>query len=291
MDMFPGVERLVVAELGRTMIDSGPRGRSAFLSLVKRTTEYTLVEGRADLVFHFCVPALTSHYRRVGMRPFGGRSVAHDTGLSVPMVLFPWDLRYLRRVRSPLTAMCPELTRIAREKAFDLSPFRHLLDGDRATVEIDPARVAEQVGEELRHHGAAPGVFDGLSDRSLSRLMQSGLVLRLAANDPVVHEGMVEREVYVVLEGLMAVELDGRQVALIGPGEVFGEVAFFSTSGRRTAQVRAISAGKVLVLRRRFLRELTKKDPEAGFQLLSNLSSIVADRFTERAATEGEGNQ
>ena len=55
------------------------------------------------------------------------------------------------------------------------------------------------------------------------------------------------------------------RVGLIGgPGDLFGEIAFFSESGERTATVRALSDCKLLVLRQKFLDELTTGlDPQA----------------------------
>ena len=50
-------------------------------------------------------------------------------------------------------------------------------------------------------------------------------------------------------------------------------------TGRRSASVKAIEPGKVLVLRRHFLRELMRKDPTAAAQVLYNLAKILADRL------------
>jgi CRP-like cAMP-binding protein len=92
--------------------------------------------------------------------------------------------------------------------------------------------------------------------------------------------GHGEREMYVILEGVFEV-FDGNdcRVALLTKGDPFGEVAFFRGSGRRSASVRAVEAGRVLVLRRRFLRELMSKKPDAAAKILYNLARVLADRL------------
>ncbi len=48
-------------------------------------------------------------------------------------------------------------------------------------------------------------------------------------------------ELYMLLNGVLAVEVDGEPVAEIGPGAVFGERAALDGGGRRTATLRAVT--------------------------------------------------
>ena len=43
--------------------------------------------------------------------------------------------------------------------------------------------------------------------------------------------------------------------------------------------MRAVSKGEVLVLRRSFLKELTREHPDAGFQILTNMGRVMAQRI------------
>ncbi len=48
---------------------------------------------------------------------------------------------------------------------------------------------------------------------------------------------------YVILDGAFEVEAGGgRRLALLEKGDLFGEVAFFTEAGERTASVRAVTA-------------------------------------------------
>ncbi|MET0148799.1 MAG: cyclic nucleotide-binding domain-containing protein, partial [Acidimicrobiales bacterium] len=53
-------------------------------------------------------------------------------------------------------------------------------------------------------------------------------------------------EVYLLLDGVLRVEVDGELVAEVGPGAILGERAVLE-GGTRTASLRAVTAGRVAV--------------------------------------------
>jgi len=87
-------------------------------------------------------------------------------------------------------------------------------------------------------------------ERELSaRIMQVGERPRmeiLAAGRTLVEQGDVGDALYVLLDGVLAVEVDGEKLAEVGPGAVLGERAVLE-GGARTATLRAVTAVKVAV--------------------------------------------
>jgi hypothetical protein len=74
-------------------------------------------------------------------------------------------------------------------------------------------------------------------------IMQSGArpeVRSLDAGELLTEQGLGAGPVYVVLDGVLAVEVDGVEVGEIGPGAVVGERAHLE-GGRRTATLRAVT--------------------------------------------------
>ena len=70
----------------------------------------------------------------------------------------------------------------------------------------------------------------------------------------LVEQGAQGHELYLLLDGVLAVEVDGEQVAEMGPGTMLGERAALE-GGVRTATLRAISPCRVAVIPHRFLEE------------------------------------
>ncbi|HAC45248.1 MAG TPA: hypothetical protein DCF65_04180 [Chloroflexi bacterium] len=91
-------------------------------------------------------------------------------------------------------------------------------------------------------------------ERELSQLVISnGKPKRrsLAKGKTLIEQGQPGDDLYLVLDGMFAVEVDGKQVAEIGPGAIVGERAILE-SGNRTATLRALTPCRVASVPRRY---------------------------------------
>lgn len=128
-------------------------------------------------------------------------------------------------------------------------------------------------------------VFRGLKPRQVKRAVLLGDVTGYRDGDYVVRQGDPGREMYVVLEGGVEVWRTGRdgardRVKVLGPGEVFGEIALVSRSPR-TADVRAHGDTRVLVLRWDSLERIARQAPVIAARLFGNLADILAHRLVQ----------
>jgi Cyclic nucleotide-binding domain len=83
-------------------------------------------------------------------------------------------------------------------------------------------------------------------ERELSRIIvdASPHWLRLRRGVTLVEQDEPGHELYLLFDGLLAVEVDGRTVGEIGPGAVVGEIALLE-GGRRSATLRAVTPCRV----------------------------------------------
>jgi hypothetical protein len=83
-------------------------------------------------------------------------------------------------------------------------------------------------------------------ERELSRVMLDSAPhwTRLRKGATLVAQGDPGHELYLLFDGLLAVEIDGVTVTELGPGAVVGEVALLD-GGRRTATLRAVTPCRV----------------------------------------------
>lgn len=104
-------------------------------------------------------------------------------------------------------------------------------------------------------------------ERQLSReLMQRGAVptrRRVEGGDALVEQGEPGDELYLLLDGVLAVEVDGEEVAEIGPGAILGERAVLE-GGRRTATMRARTRCRVGVFPAEHLDRAVLEQLSAG---------------------------
>jgi hypothetical protein len=88
-------------------------------------------------------------------------------------------------------------------------------------------------------------------ERAISRELMAGKMIperrTLELDETLVEQGAPGEELYLVLDGVLAVEIDGEEVAEIGPGAIVGEKALLE-GGRRTATLSARTRCRVAVI-------------------------------------------
>lgn len=114
----------------------------------------------------------------------------------------------------------------AREHSHDNTPWN---DADRVAI-------VAQVESKL--------------ERQLSRRAMSGTKPRFRSVDPgddLVRQGDAGQELFLILDGMLEVDVDGKVVAEIGPGALVGERAVLD-GGVRTSTLTALTPTRVAVL-------------------------------------------
>jgi hypothetical protein len=278
MELFDGLEELGTAEVGRLMIKPDQRGQLGLVSMACALYQLNATDYEVDAAFLNCATGLVRHYRLLGFRTYSGRLVPTPDGIEVPLVLFPSDRDYLEQTGSFLAPFVDSFYGNGRTPRFDLARYAAVLDADSAPVQVDPAAVWGRVSRLRATVNPRPRMLDSLSEETVRKFSEKGFLMRIPAGELVTEKGLVQQEIFVILDGTFEVYDDDRRLRLIGRGDVIGEIAFFGTSGRRTASVRAATDGEVLVLRRHFLDELRKHDPACAAEILFELARALADR-------------
>jgi 2-oxoglutarate dehydrogenase E1 component len=89
-------------------------------------------------------------------------------------------------------------------------------------------------------------VFRDLSDRELLEVARIAEELTVEDGARVMRTGEIGREVFVVTEGFVLIQRDGRMLAELGPGEVIGEMSVLDEQPRSAD---AVARGRAKVLR------------------------------------------
>ncbi|HEX5503002.1 MAG TPA: ATP-binding cassette domain-containing protein, partial [Thermomicrobiales bacterium] len=135
-------------------------------------------------------------------------------------------------------------------------------DGDG----VDPALWGEH-GRRVQFLGRV-GLFQGCDRAALGPVATALKPVAVEAGGVVVREGEPGDRFYLVESGKLAilVERGGepRQVAQLGPGEFFGEMALLGAGGHRTATVRADTAARLWALAAEDFRGLLAHDPSVA---------------------------
>lgn len=110
-------------------------------------------------------------------------------------------------------------------------------------------------------------------ERELSRqIMRAGTrpkIRRLREGEHLTHQGEQAEELFLLLDGVLRVEVDDAPLAEIGPGAVLGERAILE-SGRRTASLRAVTKCTVAVADRDSVDLLSLREVAEGHRREDN---------------------
>jgi CRP-like cAMP-binding protein len=71
-------------------------------------------------------------------------------------------------------------------------------------------------------------------------------IRNLRAGEALVQQGETGDELFLLLDGVLSVEVDAKALAEVGPGAILGERALLE-GGKRTATLRALTAARVAV--------------------------------------------
>jgi hypothetical protein len=278
MERFEGLRDMPTAEIGRLMIESGHRGQLGLVSMSCAVYQLYAGELVADVAFINCAAGLVRHYRLLGFRTYAGQLVPTADGIEVPLVLIPSDRAYLEQAGSFVAPFADLFYGPGKRAPADVGRWARLLDADFAPVRFDSAAVWDRVERLRQVAGDRPSMLESLGEDTVRKLSDKGFLMDVAAGQLLTEKGLTQREIFVILDGAFEVHDGDRRIALLGPGEVIGEIGFFGTSGRRMASVTAASDGQVLALRRRFVDELMKSDPACAAEVLFGLARVLADR-------------
>lgn len=145
-------------------------------------------------------------------------------------------------------------------------------------TDISPGRGALLAGTQM---------FQGVPPAQLDELARKARGLKLGAREILFSKGDPGDRLYLVAKGRVrvgVVSAEGREVtyALIGPGQMFGEIAVLD-GGERTADATAVEPSELLAFERRDVLAVIRANPDYALRLIEILCSRMrhADELLE----------
>jgi predicted GNAT family N-acyltransferase len=270
-------EQIVIGE--RFMIDPAYRGSELLFKVFTAYMNF-VNERRIQLVFGDCEPHLLNTYQALGFRTYTERNVnSPETGYLIPLVIVAEDMAYMRQIGSPLVKVLRDFGARARVP----EDIDDLLAGGVAVQSqkmLDPEEYMAGVKAAAREANALEsGLFRGMSEDEIATCLDKSVTIACQPGDRVIKRGNVAKNMGMVLSGRFEVRDGDTVVARIGPGEVFGEIAFFLKLPR-TMDVVAVAEGtRIVSFNDRTIRSLIESNSEAAATLLYNISVMLCERL------------
>jgi predicted GNAT family N-acyltransferase len=274
---FVGDESTMIAS--RFMTRSSHRDSDLPARMLDAMFEFAL-DNEVRLLFADCRPHLINNYLRLGFRTYAKTYNDPNVGMLSPLIFVIDDVAHLERIKSRLAP----LFRAKRPGHSDEAVAKILALLPQATpVQLlsNPAGSPDWSGLQSTLVEDEVSIFHGMEPQEVARLIEMSPVIDCASGDRIVGQDLAERSVFVVLDGAVEVMRDGKSVALMARGAVFGEIAFLLGIDR-TADVVAVGETRVIALRERALNDLIASESKLAARFLLNLARIACLKLVER---------
>ena len=135
---------------------------------------------------------------------------------------------------------------------------------------------SRKVAELVTAHLSTVRMFSTFGRKELRAIAKTAKIVPVYQGTQIVTEGEEGNTMYVVLTGSARVSRAGRKLAVVGPGDTFGELCLLS-KGPRTASVVAVSDMEVAIITRRQFNRVLEAAPSFARKLLESLAAIVRE--------------
>lgn len=125
-------------------------------------------------------------------------------------------------------------------------------------------------------------LFKNLRNRELEQVAQLVDEVDLPAGHVLMREGEQSSQAFVIAAGEVRIERGGRQIAMLGPGSVVGEMALLA-EGPRTATATLTKPGSLFVLAHREFHSLLADIPAVQDCVLDEVARRLRELEPDRA--------
>jgi CRP-like cAMP-binding protein len=117
-------------------------------------------------------------------------------------------------------------------------------------------------------------LFRGCTPEELDQVASATTEVDVSSGEVLCQAGEAGHEFFVVVKGNARVAMSDREIATLGPGSFFGEMALID-GGPRIATITAVTPMRLLVLHRREFRRLLTSRPA----LVAEVVAVIGERM------------
>lgn len=128
---------------------------------------------------------------------------------------------------------------------------------------------------QLEHLQNLP-LFAECSKRELNAVLRAGDEITLADGAVLIEQGKLGQEAFVIVEGEVVVHRNDQEVAVLGAGQIVGELALLDHRPR-TAGAVCRGACTLFVVDQRHFRGVLEDHPSIALKLLAQLAERVRE--------------
>lgn len=181
---------------------------------------------------------------------------------------------------------------MATQRLIELANARGGKDNITAIVVTVPEEGTETANEVALSYETLANMpfFRYLEPRELLRVQALARPRTFADGETVIREGEPGESIFVVLKGRARVRKGDTEIATLGAGEHFGEMALVDSTPR-SATVISDGPCRMLEISRGDFFKILREEKDIGIKLLWNFVNVLTRRLRETSAALGEARE
>lgn len=133
-------------------------------------------------------------------------------------------------------------------------------------------------------------LFQDLTPRELKLVIGTIHIRNYRENEIIFHQGQTGFGMYIIESGTVGISLknevrtdNGEEttLAILQPGDFFGELALVEEGGKRSASAKAASDTKLIGFFKPNLFDIIQRSPSTGVKIVLRLSEVLGKRLIE----------
>ena len=133
---------------------------------------------------------------------------------------------------------------------------------------------------------AAQPLFSGLSQKELRSIAALGTTVDIKAGYRMTGEGAYGRYAFLIVSGTARCVVGDKEVMVLGPGDLFGEMSLLDNSPRSATVVADSDLSVIVFARSEFIR-LVEASPKIALKLLAAMAARLRSLVQGFVASNG----
>lgn len=275
LHLFPDINRRRIVETSMLVVKNTLFSKFMMIALIDKYYDFFAEKMKVDFNFSSCIPSFIPWYKAFGFHTYSGDFIQTEFGIEIPLVLISSNVEYFKKIKSPLLSRAKKYFKTP-DNILQKEVYHKLFDENKFIIQSP-----EKILEILFNHVSLNEKYflNSLSREVLELLVQHGSIFNVPKDRIITHENVRERELFVVIKGVLEVSVREKVIATLNEGEIFGEIALFRDPGVRTATVKTLTGAQLFMLRPQFMEETLQNNPTIAAEILLQFGRVMADRI------------
>ena len=117
-------------------------------------------------------------------------------------------------------------------------------------------------------------LFNACSKKELEKVAKAADEITMTEGSLIIDQGQTGREAFIILSGDVTIKRSGRKIAVLGAGDVVGELSLLDHGPRTASAICATDCTLLVIDQRRFVSVLNDV-PSIAYKLMGVLASRI----------------